>query len=76
MAGVRLEQAIMKPQLISLDSTITNKYFNLFPTLHMQYKLSKIASLQLNYSKRVHRPHDDDLNPFPEYQDPRNVRVR
>ena len=74
MAGVRLEQAIMKPQLLSLDSTITNKYFNLFPTLHMQYKLNKIASLQLNYSKRVHRPHDDDLNPFPEYQDPRNLR--
>jgi outer membrane receptor protein involved in Fe transport len=75
MAGVRLEQAIMNPQLLSLDSTITNKYFNLFPTLHLQYKLSKIASLQLNYSKRVHRPHDDDLNPFPEYQDPRNVRA-
>jgi outer membrane receptor protein involved in Fe transport len=75
MAGLRLEQAIMNPQLLSLDSTITNKYFNLFPTLHLQYNLSQIASLQLNYSKRVHRPHDDDLNPFPEYQDPRNVRV-
>ena len=74
MAGVRLEQAILKPRLISLDSVITNKYLNLFPTLHLQYKLSQIASLQLNYSKRVHRPHDDDLNPFPEYQDPRNVR--
>jgi outer membrane receptor protein involved in Fe transport len=74
MAGLRLEQATLKPQLVSLDSTITNKYFNLFPTLHMQYELSKLASLQLNYSKRVHRPHDDDLNPFPEYQDPRNIR--
>jgi outer membrane receptor protein involved in Fe transport len=75
MAGLRVEQAIMNPQLVSLDSTITNKYLNLFPTLHLQYKLSQIASLQLNYSKRVHRPHDDDLNPFPEYQDPRNVRA-
>jgi outer membrane receptor protein involved in Fe transport len=75
MAGLRLEQAVMNPQLLSLDSSITNKYFNLFPTLHLQYNLSKEASLQLNYSKRVHRPHDDDLNPFPEYQDPRNVRA-
>lgn len=74
MAGVRLEQAIMNPQLLSLDSSITNKYFNIFPTLHLTYNLTKEASLQLNYSKRVHRPHDDDLNPFPEYQDPRNVR--
>ena len=75
IAGVRLEQAILKPQLISRDSTITNKYLNLFPTLHLQYKLNQTANLQLNYSKRVRRPHDDDLNPFPEYQDPRNVRV-
>jgi outer membrane receptor protein involved in Fe transport len=74
MAGLRLEQAIIKPQLLSLDSIITNKYLNLFPTLHLQYKLNKAACLQLNYSKRIHRPHDDDLNPFPEYQDPRNVR--
>jgi outer membrane receptor protein involved in Fe transport len=75
MAGARLEHAIMNPQLLSLDSAITNTYLNLFPTLHLQYNLSKEASLQLNYSKRVHRPHDDDLNPFPEYQDPRNVRA-
>jgi outer membrane receptor protein involved in Fe transport len=74
LAGLRLEEAILKPQLLNLDSVITNKYFNLFPTLHLQYQLNKIASLQLNYSKRVHRPHDDDLNPFPEYQDPRNLR--
>jgi outer membrane receptor protein involved in Fe transport len=75
MTGVRLEHAIMNPQLLNLDSAITNTYLNLFPTLHLQYNLSKEASLQLNYSKRVHRPHDDDLNPFPEYQDPRNVRA-
>src|ERR1039458_1058483 len=75
MAGIRLEQAIMNPQLLSLDSAITNKYLNLFPTLHLQYNLSPSTNLQLNYSKRVHRPHDDDLNPFPEYQDPRNVRA-
>jgi outer membrane receptor protein involved in Fe transport len=31
--------------------------------------------LQLNYSKRVNRAEGDDLNPFPEYQDPRNLRA-
>jgi outer membrane receptor protein involved in Fe transport len=75
MAGLRLENAVIKPALVTLDTTITNKYLNLFPTLHLKYKLTDAASLQLNYSKRVRRPHDEDLNPFPEYQDPRNVRA-
>jgi outer membrane receptor protein involved in Fe transport len=75
MAGLRLENAVIKPGLLSIDTTITNNYLNLFPTLHLKYKLTEAASLQLNYSKRVRRPRDEDLNPFPEYQDPRNVRA-
>jgi outer membrane receptor protein involved in Fe transport len=75
MAGVRAENVEMKPQLITLNSTFTNNYFNFFPSLHLNYNLNETASLQLNYSKRIHRPHDDDLNPFPEYQDPRNIRA-
>ena len=75
MAGIRAENVAMKPQLITLNSTFTNNYFNFFPTLHLNYKLTETASLQLNYSKRIRRPHDDDLNPFPEYQDPRNIRA-
>jgi hypothetical protein len=31
--------------------------------------------LQLNYSRRANRPEGDDLNPFPEYQNPRNLRA-
>jgi outer membrane receptor protein involved in Fe transport len=75
MAGVRLENADRKPRLVTFDSTVSNKYFNLFPTVHLKYSLTEAASLQLNYSKRVRRPQDEDLNPFPEYQDPRNLRA-
>ncbi len=75
MAGVRAENVEMHPQLITLNSSFTNNYFNFFPSLHLNYKLTETASLQLNYSKRIHRPHDEDLNPFPEYQDPRNLRA-
>jgi len=46
----------------------------LYPTIHLAYKLNT-GELQLNYSKRVNRPEGDDLNPFPEYQDPRNLRA-
>jgi len=73
-AGLRLEQAFIDGNLVTKDSAINNQYFKIYPTLHLSYKLKK-AELQLNYSKRVHRPEGDDLNPFPEYQDPYNLRA-
>lgn len=73
--GVRTEQAFTKSHLVTLDSFVTNNYFNLYPTLHLSYNLKEGSELQLNYSKRVNRPEGDELNPFPEYQDPRNLRA-
>ena len=73
-AGFRFEQASIKGTLVTKDSAISNDYFKIYPTLHLSYKL-KNGELQLNYSKRVHRPEGDDLNPFPEYQDPYNIRA-
>ncbi len=73
-AGLRLEQASIKGTLVTKDSVISNSYFKIYPTIHLSYKLKK-GELQLNYSKRVRRPEGDDLNPFPEYQDPFNIRA-
>lgn len=75
MAGVRLESAVVQSKLITLDSIVPNSYFNIYPTLHMVQKIGKSSELQFNYSRRVNRPENDDLNPFPEYQDPRNLRA-
>ncbi len=72
--GVRLEESIIRGDLLTRDSLISNDYFKIYPTLHLSYQL-KTGELQLNYSRRVHRPEGDDLNPFPEYQDPRNLRA-
>jgi len=73
-AGLRLEDAYIKGRLVTKDSLISNDYFKIYPTLHLSYKLNS-SELQLNYSKRVHRAEGDDINPFPEYQDPRNLRA-
>ncbi len=73
-AGLRLEQVYIKGNLVNKDSMISNDYFKVYPTLHLSYKLKK-GELQINYSRRVHRPEGDDLNPFPEYQDPFNIRA-
>lgn len=73
--GLRTEAVLTKGHLINLDSFVTNNYFKVYPTVHLSYKLKESSELQLNYSKRVHRPEADELNPFPEYQDPRNLRA-
>jgi outer membrane receptor protein involved in Fe transport len=72
--GLRAEQSYITSNLITSDSVIKNQYFQIFPTMHLAYKLKK-GELQLNYSKRVNRPEGDDLNPFPEYMDPLNLRA-
>jgi len=73
-AGLRAEQAIINGNLVTKDSLINNDYFKIYPTLHLSYKL-KNGELQLNYSKRVNRPDGDEMNPFPEYRDPLNLRA-
>ncbi|MDD4226901.1 MAG: TonB-dependent receptor [Mariniphaga sp.] len=73
LAGLRAEQALINSNLITLDSIVPNNYFKLYPTIHLAYELGDNQELQLNYSKRVKRPDSDELNPFPEYSDPRNM---
>jgi outer membrane receptor protein involved in Fe transport len=75
LGGLRTEQSHVKSDLASRDSILNSDYLYLYPTLHLGYKFSEAAELQLNYSRRARRPEGDDLNPFPEYQDPRNVRA-
>lgn len=74
-AGLRAEGVLTRGHLQSttVDSFVHNNYFKLYPTLHLSWKLKDNHELQLNYSKRVNRPEGDELNPFPEYQDPRNL---
>lgn len=73
--GLRNEAVFTKSRLVTLDSLVTNNYFKIYPTIHLSYKLKEEREIQLNYSKRINRPEGDELNPFPEYQDPRNLRA-
>ena len=60
--------------LVTLDSIcppIIN--FRVYPTLHLAYELNGNQQIQFNYSHRVKRPDSDEMNPFPEYSDPRNM---
>ncbi len=72
-AGLRGEIATNSSHLVTRDSAVSTEYSSLYPSLHLSYSLSSFTELQLSYSRRTNRPHGDDLNPFPEYRDPRNI---
>jgi outer membrane receptor protein involved in Fe transport len=75
LAGIRAENALVKTHQITTDSVLNNNYLKIYPSLHLSYNMDEAHELQLNYSHRIHRPEGDDMNPFPEYQDPYNLRI-
>jgi outer membrane cobalamin receptor len=74
MAGLRAEETTVDLDFITLDTLIKNNYFALYPTVHLSLASGK-NEWQLNYSRRVNRPDGEDMNPVPEYRDPRNIYV-
>jgi outer membrane receptor protein involved in Fe transport len=75
LAGIRAEQAFLNANQVTTDTVMKNRYFRIYPSLHISYKLNDLNELQLNYSHRIRRPEGDEMNPFPEYADPYNLRV-
>ena len=75
LAGLRPEIATVRSHLVTTGVTVPTDYTRAYPSLHTAYQFTDKHEVQLNYSHRVHRPESDDLNPFPEYTDPFNLRA-
>jgi outer membrane receptor for ferrienterochelin and colicin len=72
MPGVRLERLsrrITSPATPPVHVVRTS----VFPTFHMQKPLSKTVNMTLSYSKRIARPGDDFLRPYPMVQNALSV---
>ncbi|MCF8368616.1 MAG: TonB-dependent receptor [Bacteroidales bacterium] len=75
-AGLRVEQTNIQSHLNEpIDSLVNNNYFKPYPTLHLLYELDENQQVGLSYSKRINRPDADELNPNPEFSDPRNAEA-
>jgi outer membrane receptor protein involved in Fe transport len=75
LVGLRGEYTTNSSDLVTRNTVINDHYSRLYPSLHTTYKFNPAHELQLNYSHRIRRPEDEQLNPFPEYQDPINIRA-
>ncbi|MFA6059708.1 MAG: TonB-dependent receptor [Taibaiella sp.] len=69
-AGLRGEFTQTKGYSLNLNQTNTSQYFNLFPTVYIQYQMNENHNWNLNYSKRINRPGYRSLDPFRAYATP------
>jgi len=68
--GLRGEYTRTRGYSVTLDSLTLNRYFKLFPSLFVVYKLNKDNELNLTYGYRIDRPGYSRLNPFKSYTSP------
>ena len=73
--GLRLEDTSTDGDQVDTAQRDHTGYFRVYPTLHLQYDLTDSQNLRLSYSKRIYRPDIEDLNPYPVFSDPLNVRA-
>lgn len=62
--GLRYEQTIGKGNSITNNTSFTNQYQQLFPTVYLSYTANEKHKWNLNYGKRINRPQYRDMNPF------------
>ncbi|HWA07697.1 MAG TPA: TonB-dependent receptor [Ignavibacteria bacterium] len=62
--GTRIEQTIVKGELMNNGQTFDRIYVDFFPSASISQKLTKTSEIQLSYARRVNRPRSRQLNPF------------
>ena len=63
-AGLRFEHTLTEGISKLTDSTNSNSYSDLFPSVSLNHNFNKFNSLSLSYNYRISRPDYSQLNPF------------
>lgn len=75
--GVRAEQSHLNGYSYTKDTSVNNRFFNLFPSVFLKYNFPKNQnqSLVFNFATRIDRPNFDQLLPYINNSDPQNIRM-
>lgn len=65
--GLRGENTQSKGYSPTLNQTVTNNYFKLFPSVFVQYNMNDKNNFNFNYTRRIYRPDFWQMNPFRSY---------
>lgn len=74
MTGLRGE--LTRREIINSKAAGTSSLnrFDIFPTLHLSYKLKETNEIMASYSRRINRPNGRDLDPTANYYDRYTIR--
>jgi outer membrane receptor protein involved in Fe transport len=67
--GLRYEATSSKGTQVLKNKSYPRDYGQLFPTLYVNYNVSKNDQLRLSYGRRLDRPNYQDMNPFQRFLD-------
>ncbi len=73
--GLRAENTNIRTELESTGDTNNQNYYNLFPSVFLNYAFSEKQSVQLSYSRRLSRPSSRSLIPFSDFSDSRSQYI-
>ncbi|MGN0034015.1 MAG: TonB-dependent receptor domain-containing protein [Candidatus Limimorpha sp.] len=75
LAGARYEYTYTMASYIDKDYKHTQNYHNIFPSGHINFKLTEEYQLQMSYTRRIRRPGYRQMAPYSSFNDDRNFRV-
>ncbi|MFH1197448.1 MAG: TonB-dependent receptor [bacterium] len=73
-AGLRAEYTDQKITPAKENQSYIIDRWDYFPTLHFSYKIDEVNQMMMSYTRRIHRPHGWQLEPFITWMDAYNVR--
>ena len=73
LLGIRYEDSNIDINLLSTQEFNNKHYHNFFPSAFLNYQISEVSTLSLNYSKRIARPRNRFINPFSNYTSNVNI---
>jgi len=71
--GLRTEQSSITISDQQMNSSISKKYTDVFPTAFLGYKIDEKNNFKLSLTKRVNRPSNWMITPFSSFTDERNI---
>ncbi len=67
LVGLRWEDSNIDINQLTSQQFNKKRYNNFFPSGFITYEFSETSNLSVNYSRRISRPRDRQINPFSEY---------
>ncbi|TAJ71114.1 MAG: TonB-dependent receptor [Phenylobacterium sp.] len=74
LTGLRLQAVDIDIRQVTTGERFGQNRLNVYPSLHLGYRLNDEQQVSLAFSRRINRSYPDDLNPFRVYVDQSNVR--